>query len=193
MTFPGRFADQLIPDQLHRVSLSFLVDELEIRRGGCAANIAFSMGILGGRPLLVGAVGDDFADYRAWLERHGVDTSGVHVSEVHHTPRFRVTTLGPKGAVIDRKGEEGLHVPAAPEVGKVDPTGVGDAFRAGFLSAVNWSLSLERAAQVGNLIAAYVLESAGGQEYTFERTRFLERLGGAYGQDAAAEVAPHLI
>jgi adenosine kinase len=305
MTFPGRFADQLIPDQLHRVSLSFLVDELEIRRGGCAANIAFSMGILGGRPLLVGAVGDDFADYRAWLERHGVDCTGVHVSEVHHTARFlcttdedhnqiasfytgamadarnielaplgdldlvlvaandpdgmlrhtqecrdrgipfaadpsqqlarmdgenvrklidgahylftneyekalceqktgwsdaeildrvriRVTTLGPKGVVIDRKSEEGLHVPAAPEVGKVDPTGVGDAFRAGFLSAINWGLSLERAAQVGNLIAAYVLESAGGQEYTFERTRFLERLGGAYGTEAADEVAPHL-
>jgi len=305
MTFPGRFADQLIPDQLHRVSLSFLVDELEIRRGGCAANIAFTMGILGGRPLLVGAVGDDFADYGAWLQRHGVDTTGVHVSAVHHTARFlcttdedhnqiasfytgamadarnielaplgdldlvliaandpdamlrhtqecrdrgiafaadpsqqlarmegenvrklidgaqylftneyekalceqktgwsdaeildrvqiRVTTLGPKGAVIDRKGEPGLHVPAAPELGKVDPTGVGDAFRAGFLSAVNWGLPLDRAAQVGNLIAAYVLESAGGQEYTFERAVFLERLGAAYGSEAANEVAPHL-
>ena len=306
MTFPGRFADQLIPDQLHRVSLSFLVDELEIRRGGCAANIAFGMGVLGSTPVLVGAVGDDFADYRSWLERHGVDTSGVHISAVHHTARFlcttdedhnqiasfytgamadarnielsplghldlaliaandpqamlrhtdecrdrgiafaadpsqqlarmdgedvrqlvdgaqylftneyekalceqktgwsdaeilnrvqiRVTTLGPKGVVIDRQGEEGLHIPAAPEEGKVDPTGVGDAFRAGFLSAVSWGLSLERAGQVGNLIAAYVLESAGGQEYTLHRPRFLERLAGAYGDEAAAEVAPHLV
>ncbi len=92
MTFPGRFADQLIPDQLHTVSLSFLVDELEIRRGGCAANIAFGMGVLGRTPVLVGAVGDDFADYRAWLERHGVDTSGVHVSHLHHTARFLCTT-----------------------------------------------------------------------------------------------------
>jgi adenosine kinase len=305
MTFPGRFADQLLPDQLHRVSLSFLVDELEIRRGGIAANICFGMGCLGQRPVLVGSVGDDFADYRAWLERHGVDTSGVHVSEVHHTARFlcttdedhnqiasfyagamsdarnielaplgdldlvvispndpdamlrhtqecrersipfaadpsqqlarmdgddvrtlidgarylftneyekalseqktgwseeemldhvdvRVTTLGPKGVVIDRKGMPGLHVPAAPERSKVDPTGVGDAFRAGFLSAVSWGLGLERASQLGNLIAAYALESAGGQEYVLDRTEFLSRLGEAYGPEAAAETKPHL-
>ena len=89
MTFPGKFADQLIPDQLHRVSLSFLVDELEIRRGGIAANICFGMGCLGQRPILVGAVGDDFGDYRSWLERHGVDCDSVHVSEVAHTARGR--------------------------------------------------------------------------------------------------------
>lgn len=305
MTFPGRFSDQLIPDQLHRVSLSFLVDELEIRRGGIAANISFGMGCLGLRPILVGAVGNDFADYRSWLDRHGVDTSGVHISELKHTARFlcttdedhnqiasfyagamseardielaplgdldlvvispndpeamlrhtdecrirgiafaadpsqqlarmdgaevrrlidgaaylftneyekalseqktgwsdaeildrvgiRITTLGPKGVQIDRKGEVGLHIPAAPEEGKVDPTGVGDAFRSGFLSATAWGLSLERSAQVGNLIATYVLETAGGQEYALAPVRFLERLTTAYGPNAAAEVAPHL-
>jgi adenosine kinase len=305
MTFPGRFADQLIPDQLHQVSLSFLVDELEIRRGGIAANICFGMGCLGQHPILVGAVGDDFADYRAWLERHGVDNSGVHVSELHHTARFlcttdedhnqiasfyagamsearnielaplgdldlvvispndpeamlrhtdecrargipfaadpsqqlarmegeevrrlidgaaylftneyekalaeqktgwsdgeildrvgvRVTTLGPKGVVIDRVGEQGLHVPAAPEEGKVDPTGVGDAFRAGFLSATSWGLPLERAAQVGNLLAVHVLESAGGQEYTLAKERFLPRFTDAYGAAAASDIVPHL-
>ena len=74
MTFPGRFADSLVVDQLDKISLSFLVDELEIRRGGVAANIAFGMGDLGQRPILVGAVGEDFADYRSWLERHGVDS-----------------------------------------------------------------------------------------------------------------------
>jgi adenosine kinase len=309
MTFPGRFSDQLIPDQLHKVSLSFLVDELEIRRGGIAANISFGMGCLGRRPILVGAVGADFADYRSWLERHGVDTSSVHVSEVHHTARFlcttdedhnqiasfyagamaeareielapvadrvggldlvvispndpdamlrhtdecrtrgipfaadpsqqlarmdgadvrtlidgadylftneyekalaeqktgwsdeeildrvqvRITTLGPKGVRIDRKGEPGLHVPAAPEEAKVDPTGVGDAFRAGFLCAVAWGLSLERAAQTGNLIAAHVLESAGCQEYVLGGGRFTERFAAAYGEQAAAEVAAHM-
>jgi adenosine kinase len=305
MTFPGRFADQLLPDQLHRVSLSFLVDELEIRRGGIAANICFGMGCLGESPLLVGSVGDDFADYRSWLERHGVDCSGVHVSAVHHTARFlcttdedhnqiasfyagamsdarnielhplgdldlvvispndpeamlrhtaecrdrgipfaadpsqqlarmdgddvralidgadylftneyekalaeqktgwtdaeildrvkiRVTTLGPKGVVIDRKGEPGLHVEAAPERSKVDPTGVGDAFRAGFLSALSWGLTLERAAQIGNLIAAHALESAGGQEYVLDKPDFLSRLSDAYGAPAAAEAQPHL-
>src|SRR4029077_9260378 len=92
MTFPGKFTDQLIADKLDRLSLSFPVDELAIRRGGVAANIAFGMGVLGLRPLLVGAVGADFADYRAWLDRHGVDTSAVRVSELRHTARFVCTT-----------------------------------------------------------------------------------------------------
>ena len=305
MTFPGRFSDQLLPDQLQQVSLSFLVDELEIRRGGIAANISFGLGGLGLSPLLVGAVGTDFADYRAWLERHGVDCSGVHISELRHTARFmcttdadhnqmasfyagamsearnielaplgeldlvvispndpeamvrhteecrtrgvpfaadpsqqlarmdgaevrsliggaaylftneyekalceqksgwsdaeildqvgvRVTTLGPKGVMIDRKGEPSLHVPAAPEVRKVEPTGVGDAFRAGFLAAVAWGLGLERAAQLGNLVAAHALETAGGQEYRLEREDLLTRMGQAYGAAAADEVAAHL-
>ena len=77
MTFPGKFTDQLIADKLDKVSLSFLVDELSIRRGGVAANIAFGLGILGLRPLLIGGVGADFAEYRGWLEDHGVSTSGV--------------------------------------------------------------------------------------------------------------------
>lgn len=92
MTFPGRFGDQLIAEQLDRISLSFLVDELQIRRGGCAANIAFGMGCLGLTPILIGAVGTDFADYRSWLERHGVDCDSVYVSELHHTARFLCTT-----------------------------------------------------------------------------------------------------
>src|SRR5438309_10654868 len=92
MSFSGRFAEQLLPDQLAHLSVSFLVEDLEVRRGGVAANIAFGMGVLGGRPLLVGAVGADFADYRAWLERHGVETGGVRVSELRHTARFVCTT-----------------------------------------------------------------------------------------------------
>lgn len=308
MTFPGRFADQLIPDQLHTVSLSFLVDALEIRRGGVAANICYGMGVLGRRPILVGAVGDDFEDYRSWLDRHGVDTASVYVSELHHTARFlcttdddhnqiasfytgamseareielrpiaervggldlvligaddpegmlrhteecrtrgipfaadpsqqlarmndvreliegaaylftneyekslceqktgwsdeeilervgvRVTTLGPKGVRIDRAGEPGMHIDAAPEVRKVEPTGVGDAFRAGFLSAISWDLSLERAAQMGNLLAAHALEVAGPQEYTLNRERFVDRFAEAYGRSAADEVGRHLL
>jgi adenosine kinase len=92
MHFPGRFAEQLLPDQLHKVSLSFLVDDLVVRRGGVAANIAFGMAQLGLRPTLVGAVGADFGDYRSWLERHGVDCGSVYVSEVAHTARFVCTT-----------------------------------------------------------------------------------------------------
>lgn len=92
MHFPGRFAEQLLADQLHKVSLSFLVDDLVVRRGGIAANIAFGMAQLGLRPTLVGAVGTDFGDFRAWLERHQVDCESVHVSEVSHTARFVCTT-----------------------------------------------------------------------------------------------------
>lgn len=305
MTFPGRFADQILPEQIEQVSLSFLVDELEIRRGGCAANICFGLGLLGLNPLLVGAVGQDFAEYRSWLDRHGVDTAGVHVSELKHTARFqcttdsdhnqiasfytgamaearfielaplgeldlvlispndpegmlrhtdecrqrgipfaadpsqqlarmdgsdtrrlldgaaylftneyekalceqktgwsdeeildrvgiRVTTLGPKGVVIDRKGEEGLHVPAAPEIRKVEPTGVGDGFRAGFLAGIALDLTLERSAQLGNLVAAHVLETAGGQEYTLNKEDLVRRMNEAYGPEAATDIEPHL-
>ena len=91
MTFPGRFADSLVVDQLDKIALSFLVDDLEVRRGGCAANICFGLGSLGLRPVLVGAVGEDFVEYRAWLERHHVDTSGVRVSQTRHTARFVCT------------------------------------------------------------------------------------------------------
>ncbi|MEU0465779.1 carbohydrate kinase family protein [Amycolatopsis sp. NPDC006131] len=92
MHFPGRFAEQLVADQLHRVSLSFLADDLVVRRGGIGANIAFGLGVLGAKPVLVGAAGADFADYRSWLERHGVDASGVLISELAHTARFVCTT-----------------------------------------------------------------------------------------------------
>src|SRR5215813_12522707 len=90
MTFPGRFVEQLMPD---KVALSFLVDSLVIRRGGVAANIAFGLGCLGLRPLLVGTAGkSDFAGYREWLEDHGVDTSAVRESALHHTARYIGTT-----------------------------------------------------------------------------------------------------
>jgi adenosine kinase len=92
MTFPGNFVDSLVAEKLDKVSLSFLVDELEVRRGGVAPNIAFGMGCLGLKPVLVGAVGPDFADYESWLARHGVDISAVHVSETAHTARFICTT-----------------------------------------------------------------------------------------------------
>ncbi|MFL6138300.1 MAG: carbohydrate kinase family protein [Frankiaceae bacterium] len=309
MTFPGRFAEQLIPDQLHRVSLSFLVEELQIRRGGVAANICFGMARLGLRPSLVGAVGADFADYRSWLERHGVDTSSVHVSTEQHTARFLCTTdldrnqiasfypgamseardieLGPvagrlggldlvvvspndpeamvrhtgesrqrglafvadpsqqlarmdgveirqlvsgaeilftneyesellsrktgwsPAAIIDEvgtwvvtKGKDGceirhgsddpISVPVAQEMRILDPTGVGDAFRAGYLSGVAWGLSPERCAQVGSMLATYVIETVGTQEYDLDMPTFAKRFCAAYGDDAVEELRPHL-
>ncbi|MET7638804.1 carbohydrate kinase family protein [Streptomyces sp. NPDC005438] len=309
MTFPGRFTDQLVADQLHTVSLSFLVDGLEIRRGGVAANICFGMGQLGARPILVGAAGADFDEYRAWLDRHGVDTSSVRISEVLHTARFvcttdadhnqigsfyagamsearqielqtvaqrvggldlvvigaddpeammrhteecrsrgipfgadfsqqiarmdgeeirglvqdatylftneyeaelvesktgwtsqdilsrvghRITTLGKNGVRIERDGEEPITVSCPQEDAKVDPTGVGDAFRAGFLSGLAWGVSLERAAQLGCMLATLVIETVGTQEYELSRARFMERFTKAYGDEAATEVSAFL-
>jgi adenosine kinase len=310
MTFPGKFTDQLIADKLDRVSLSFLVDDLAIRRGGVAANIAFGLGVLGLRPLLVGAVGSDFGDYRRWLEDHGVSTAGVRESLLKHTARFvcttdadgnqigsfyagamsedaeikivplaagqggvdlvligagdpaamvahtaecreaalpfaadpsqqlarilgdeqiralvdgaaylfgneyeealierksgwdgaeilarvgvRVTTLGPGGARIDRQGQPRITVPAVPDAKPVDPTGSGDAFRSGFLAGAAWGLSLERAAQLGNLMAAHALEATGPQEYNLKPGPLTDRFATAYGAAAAAEVAAHL-
>ncbi len=306
MTFPGRFVEQFIPDKMDRVSLSFLVDGLEIRRGGVAANIAFGLGVLGLDPLLIGAVGADFAPYRNWLTEHGVDCSAVRESATRHTARFvcttdldgnqiasfypgamsedadimlaplaeqaggldlvligasdpgamlahtqeckdlgipfaadlsqqlprlaeqevcalvdgsaylfcneyeealierksgrtaaqildnvgvRITTLGPAGAKIERAGEAPVLVGPVPETRKADPTGTGDAFRSGFLAAVAWGLSLERAAQLGNMLAVHVLETVGPQEYELKPGALAERFAAVYGPAAAAEVS----
>ena len=309
MTFPGKFSDSLVADKLDKVSLSFLVDELEVRRGGVAPNIAFGMGCLGLRPVLVGAVGPDFADYESWLQRHNVDTSGVRVSDSRHTARFvcttdseqnqiasfypgamsearnielrpvvdrigktelvligandpeamlrhteecrfrgypfaadpsqqlarmdgeevkplidgaaylftneyeaaliehktgwksadiaaavetRVTTLGPEGAKVERRGEPTVRVTVPEEDRRADPTGVGDAFRAGYIAGQAWGLTDERSAQLGSLLATYVIETVGTQEYALAQRHFLERMARTYGDDAAADLEPHI-
>jgi adenosine kinase len=308
MTFPARFVEQLMPDKLDKIALSFLVDSLVIRRGGVGANIAFGLGCLGLRPLLIGTAGQsDFAEYRAWLERHGVDTSGVRESARHHTARYigttdvdmnqiasfyagameedseidltalagqvelvligatdpdamlaftkqciqnripfaadtswqlallegeqvrtlltgaeylfcneyeakltehktgwsaaelsdrvavRVTTLGSHGARIDRAGHAPIVVPAVPDAKPKEPTGAGDAFRAGFLAAVSWGLSLERAAQLGNMVAVHALETTGTQEYMLEPGQLSTRFAAAYGSAAASEISANFI
>jgi Sugar kinases, ribokinase family len=309
MHFPGKFSEQLLADQLHKVSLSFLVDDLVVRRGGVAPNICYGMAQLGGSPVLIGAVGEDFAEYRDWLQRRGVNCDYVHVSPTQHTARFvcttdeemcqigsfyagamaearqisiaaawhatgadlavisaydpdamvqhsaecrdqglrfaadpsqqiarmsgeqmvgliegadllftndyekslllnktgrteadlramvgvRVTTLGSKGVEIVGREIDSLHVPAAKERAKHDPTGVGDAFRAGFLTAREWGLSWQRAAEVGGLLATMVLETVGTQEYGVAKDDFSSRLAESFGDDCAAEVLPYLI
>ncbi len=105
----------------------------------------------------------------------------------------RVCTIGSKGVEISGNDMDPIHVPAAREYGKADPTGVGDGFRAGFLAARGWGLSWERAAQVGGLLATLVLETVGTQEYEVKRPEFVRRLAESYGDDAAAEIAPHLV
>src|SRR6266545_1749459 len=80
MSFPGRFTEHFLPEHLDRISLSFLVDTMDKRRGGCAPNIAYTLALLGERPLLMATAGEDFGDYRRWLEAAGIDTR--HVKEV---------------------------------------------------------------------------------------------------------------
>ena len=76
MVFPGRFRDHILPEKMHVLTVSFLVDSLTRRRGGTAANIAYNLALLGERPLVAGTVGDDFREYRDWLESRGVDHHG---------------------------------------------------------------------------------------------------------------------
>lgn len=92
MRFPGRFTEHIIPEELHQVSLSFLVDDMTKHWGGVAANIAYTMAKLKTRPRLMGTVGRDFADYRDWLEKAGVDTSTVRQIDDVFTASFFVNT-----------------------------------------------------------------------------------------------------
>src|SRR5690242_21140338 len=77
MSFPGKFTEHFLSGHMNRVSLSFLVDSMDKRRGGCAPNIAYTLALLGERPLLMATAGEDFGEFRAWLEAAGIDTSAV--------------------------------------------------------------------------------------------------------------------
>ncbi|MBN1231085.1 MAG: carbohydrate kinase family protein [Anaerolineales bacterium] len=92
MTFPGEFRDNILPDQLESISLSFLVESLVVRRGGTSPNIAYTMALLGERQRVMGTVGEDFSDYRHWLEEKGIDTSLCKVIPGLHTASFFATT-----------------------------------------------------------------------------------------------------
>jgi adenosine kinase len=309
MTFPGKFTEQFVEGQMENVSLSFLVDDLVQHRGGAGANMAYGLGLLGLRPVLVGAVGSDFAEYDSWLTRHGVDTRSVHWSELKHTARFVCTTdaannqiasfysgamseagdieLGPvadrvgdldlvvvgpndpkamirhteecrqrgyrfaadpsqqlawadgemirglvdgadllftneyeshllqqktgwnedevlarvgiwvttraaDGILVRQADAEPIAVIAVPETKPVEPTGGGDALRAGFIAGRMWGLSLERATQLGSAVATAAVEVIGTQEYDLPKESFLARFADAFGADAADEIAPHL-
>jgi adenosine kinase len=118
--------------------------------------------------------------------------TGWSADEVLDRVGVRVTTHGADGTVVERAGEADVRVPVVPATTVADPTGVGDAFRAGFLSARSWGLEVERAAQVGSLLATLCLETVGTQEYTLDRDDALARLEKTYGEAAATEVAAHL-
>jgi adenosine kinase len=104
----------------------------------------------------------------------------------------RITTRSEKGCIIERADEPPLEVPAVPAEKVLDPTGVGDAFRAGFLAGVSDDLGLERSAQLGSLIAVHVVEVNGPQSYRIEPETALERFSHTYGPEAAQQIAPTL-
>lgn len=289
MTFPGHFRDHILPDQLDHISLSFLVDNMVRQRGGTAPNIAYTLALLGERPLMVGTVGEDFEDYRAWLESKGINTgftrvipgkftasffvntdlsnnqiasfytgAMAHAAEIalsdlqaHHPElivispndptamdvyaqqaktlgipylydpgqqivrvspdvlrrgvenahslfvneyefgllqkhtrlsqqqimglvELLVVTLGAEGAVVYANGDE-YRIPIIPPQRIVDPTGVGDAFRGGFLRGFRLGLDWQTCGQMGALAATYCLEQPGTQNHSYTPTEFIAR------------------
>lgn len=289
MTFPGYFRDHILPDHLDSISLSFLVESMVRLRGGVAPNIAYTLALLGDRPRIWAAVGEDFEDYRQWLDSKGVDTSGArvipgvytasffantdrsnnqiasfypgamaHAAELslheleHNRPdlvvispndpaamdcyvrdcremgipyiydpsqqivrlsgedlqrgaegalalfvneyefaliqkmtgmsateflqrtRFMVVTRGEHGATIYADGQT-VTVPTVPAMTIVDPTGVGDAFRGGFLKGYSMGLDWDLCGKMGSLAATYCLEQRGPQGQNYTPLEFLER------------------
>jgi adenosine kinase len=128
-------------------------------------------------------------EYEAALTEH---KTGWSSAEILQRVGTRVTTLGPNGVRIERRGADMIQVPTPKETQRADPTGVGDAFRAGFLAGLAWGLSLQRCAQVGSLLATYVIETTGTQEYELARRAFLLRIREAYGDQAADEIGAHV-
>jgi adenosine kinase len=100
--------------------------------------------------------------------------------------------LGSDGARVESIDGEFIKVICAKENSKVDPTGVGDSFRSGFVAGLAWGLGHERCAQLGSMIATYVIETMGTQEYRFTNQEFVARFRDAYGDEAASEIAAHL-
>src|SRR5258706_13932360 len=88
MSFPGKFTEHFLPEHMQRVSLSFLVDTMDKRRGGCACNIAYTLALLGERPRLMATAGEDFGDYRQWLQAPGIDTARRRQIAGTFTPAF---------------------------------------------------------------------------------------------------------
>jgi adenosine kinase len=298
MSFPGRFTEHFLPEHMSRVSLSFLVDTMDKRRGGCAPNIAYTLALLGERPRLMATAGQDFDDYRRWLEAAHVDTSLVKDVEGKFTASFFCSTdvesnqiasfytgamanagelsfrdvpdcglaiispndpgamlqyaqecralgipfiwdpgqqcarmsgdelkdglagativvcndyefelirqktgldeeeiLSLSGALVVTRGEDGCSiieqdvstaVPAVPPHRIVDPTGVGDAFRGGFLKGMARGASYPVCAQIGSVAATYALEHLGGQSHAYRWPEFLQRYETHFG--AVAEL-----
>jgi len=115
--------------------------------------------------------------------------SELSEAEVMNQIGLRVTTLGPKGVDLVSSDGTFVHVGVVPETHQADPTGIGDAFRAGFLTGRSAGLSLERSAQLASMVAVLVFEAPGPQEWTWDKSVAMTRITDAYGTDAGAEIA----
>jgi len=113
-------------------------------------------------------------------------------AEILDLVEYRVVTLGSKGAKVESKSGEFVQVTVPKEKAKIDPTGVGDSFRSGFIAGLAWGLNHERCAQIGSMIATYVIETTGTQEYRFTAAEFVARFAEAYGANAASEISAQL-
>jgi adenosine kinase len=120
-----------------------------------------------------------------------IQKTGWSDDEILDRVKYRVVTLGSAGSRVEGRGTATITVTCPQEKAKVDPTGVGDSFRSGFVAGLAWGLSHERCAQLGSLIATYVIETMGTQEYSFTPTEFLDRFEVAYGAEARSEVSAH--
>jgi adenosine kinase len=166
-------------------------DECRIRRFNFVADPSQQLAWLDGsqiKRLIDGATYLFSNDYEDALI---TQKTGWSHQEILERVTVRVITRGAKGSSIEIAGEPQMDVPIAREVARVDPTGVGDAYRAGFLAGLAWEVSPERCAQLGSLLASYAIEVVGTQEYRFG-DRFLTRFEDAYGRAAADEIAPHI-
>jgi adenosine kinase len=121
-----------------------------------------------------------------------IQKTGWSDREILEQVKYRVVTLGSEGARVESLHGETIKVTTPKEKSKTDPTGVGDSFRSGFVAGLAWGLNHERCAQLGSMIATYVIETTGTQEYRFTSAEFLARFKEAYGASAAAEIEPHL-
>jgi adenosine kinase len=262
MVFPGYFKDHILPDKLHILNVSFLVDSMRKQRGGCASNIAYNSSLLGERPYIMATVGQDFAEYRKWLEEQGIDTT--YIMEVEdestatctiitdladnqlagfytgamakaHTLSFRdkdyhsieiviispndplegtrgakmlivndyefemlrnktdlseedvldltevvIITKGKHGSIIKSK-EKVLDIPIAEPRRVVDPTGAGDAYRAGIIKGYVHGCSLDTMGKMGSLAATYAIEEYGTQSHHYTWEEFVARYRESFG------------
>jgi adenosine kinase len=121
-----------------------------------------------------------------------IQKTGWSDAEILSRVKHRVVTQGSKGARIETAGGKLLKITCPKELAKVDPTGVGDSFRSGFIAGLAWGLSHERCLQLGAMVATYVIETKGTQEYRFTSEEFVTRFKEAYGDLAATEIAAHL-